>query len=264
MKPLLPFRLGSTSYVYPADILPNVRRLAPIVDDVELVLFEVDEGNNLPSASAVAELSGIAMDNNLSYTVHLPLDLRLAASDLRCRHDSIDKARRTIAATRGLEPWAYVVHLDGADLGDGADEDLLSSWRERAAESVWLVGAEAGDIRLLALENLESYHPKAFLPVAAELGASLCIDVGHFVKAGLKGTELLDSHLDRTRVVHLHGLQGGRDHKGLDQLPDGLLSRVVERLLTHDYHGVVTIEVFSEDSFFPSRELLVAMAEEYA
>lgn len=264
MKPLLPFRLGSTSYVYPADILPNVRRLAPIVDDVELVLFEVDESSNLPSASTVAELCAIAMDNDLSYTVHLPLDLRLAASDSHCRHDSIDKARRTIAATRGIEPWAYVVHLDGAGLGDGADEDVLSSWREQAAASVLLVGAEAGDIHLLALENLESYHPQAFLPLAAELGASLCVDVGHYVKARLNGMELLDSHLDRTRVVHLHGFLDGRDHRSLEHLPDGLLSRVVDRLLTHDYRGVVTIEVFSEENFFPSRELLVAIAEAYA
>lgn len=35
-----PFRLGVPSYVYPADILPNVETLAPYVDDIELVLFE--------------------------------------------------------------------------------------------------------------------------------------------------------------------------------------------------------------------------------
>jgi len=45
-----PFRLGTTSYVIPADILANVRHLAGKVQDVELVLFEVDDGpNNLPS-----------------------------------------------------------------------------------------------------------------------------------------------------------------------------------------------------------------------
>ncbi len=37
------FRLGSTSYVYPDDILPNVRKLMSSVDDIELVLFEVDD-----------------------------------------------------------------------------------------------------------------------------------------------------------------------------------------------------------------------------
>ena len=45
------FRIGATSYIIPADILPNVEYLAPQVDDVELVLFETDEyGSNLPDA----------------------------------------------------------------------------------------------------------------------------------------------------------------------------------------------------------------------
>ena len=45
-----PFRLGTTSYIIPDDILPNARFLADKVDDIELVLFEVDDGpNNLPT-----------------------------------------------------------------------------------------------------------------------------------------------------------------------------------------------------------------------
>ncbi len=52
-----PFRLGTTSYIIPADILPNVRYLADKVQDVELVLFEVDDGqNNLPSAEVIDDL----------------------------------------------------------------------------------------------------------------------------------------------------------------------------------------------------------------
>ena len=44
--PALPFRLGTTSYIIPADILPNVRYLADKVDDIELVLFEADDYSN--------------------------------------------------------------------------------------------------------------------------------------------------------------------------------------------------------------------------
>ena len=45
------FRIGTTSYVIPDDILPNVEYLASRVDDVQLVLFETDEyGSNLPDA----------------------------------------------------------------------------------------------------------------------------------------------------------------------------------------------------------------------
>src|SRR5512139_1339394 len=52
-----PFRLGTTSYVIPADILPNARYLAGKVRDIELILFEVDDGpNNLPSPEVIEEL----------------------------------------------------------------------------------------------------------------------------------------------------------------------------------------------------------------
>ena len=58
------FRLGSTSYVYPDDILPNVGKLATVVDDIELVLFKADDyGTNptgtfsLPDASTITFLS---------------------------------------------------------------------------------------------------------------------------------------------------------------------------------------------------------------
>src|SRR5512139_2373484 len=96
-----PFRVGSTSYVYPADILPNVEKLAEAgdVDDVELVLFEVDDGpNNLPGPDVVRRLADIAAENGLTYTVHLPLDLRLAADGSE-QHASLVKAGRVIRAT---------------------------------------------------------------------------------------------------------------------------------------------------------------------
>ena len=44
----LPFRLGTTSYIIPDDILPNVRYLAGKVKDIELVLFDIDEYCNIP------------------------------------------------------------------------------------------------------------------------------------------------------------------------------------------------------------------------
>ena len=42
--PKYPFRLGTTSYIIPADILPNVIYLSDQVQDIELILFEVDDG----------------------------------------------------------------------------------------------------------------------------------------------------------------------------------------------------------------------------
>ena len=52
----LPFRLGTTSYIIPDDILPNVRYLAGKVKDIELVLFDIDEYCNIPDAEQLSEL----------------------------------------------------------------------------------------------------------------------------------------------------------------------------------------------------------------
>ena len=262
MKSRLPFRLGSTSYIYPADILPNVRRLAPLVDDVELVLFEVNEQSNLPSPEVVAELAVLADIHDLTYTVHLPLDLRLAACDDGWRHLSMDKARRVVQATRPLNPWAYVIHLDGAELQAGITSATLARWRDQAARSLEMIGQEAGDLHLLAVENLEHYDPQAFLPLLDRLPVSLCVDVGHSLKSGGDPLPYLQAHLERTRVVHVHGSRDGRDHRGLDLLPDGLLAQLLDLLLAAHYQEVLTVEVFTERHFSPGRELILTLMEE--
>jgi sugar phosphate isomerase/epimerase len=255
VKPRFPFRLGSTSYVYPADILPNVRRLAPLVDDVELVLFEVDDGqNNLPSPDVIGALGELAAEHDLTYTVHLPLDLRLASGD---SSPSLEKARRVIRCVRSLGPWAYVVHLDGSEIVPDASSAVLTRWRDQAARSLELLGQEVGDLRLLAVENLESYAPEAFLPLLDRLPFSLCLDVGHFLKSGSDPLPYLQAYLERTRVVHLHGCRDGRDHRGLDLLPGGLLADLLDLLLSSGYRGVLTLEVFTQRHFFPGRELIL-------
>ena len=262
MKHRLPFRLGSTSYVIPADIVPNVRHLARSVDDVELVLFEVCDESNMPSASDVAELNALASAHDLTYTVHLPLDLRLAADDDELqRHPSLEKACRVIQATLPLDPWSYVVHLDGTEIAPVGTSEGLARWQEQARRSLEIIGQELGDPALIAAENLENYDPAAFLPLLEQLPISLCVDVGHLLKNQQDPLPFLQSHLDRTRVIHLHGVCDGRDHLGLEHLPDGLLGGLLDMLVVADYRGVLTLEVFTEDHFSPGRDLVLGLLE---
>jgi sugar phosphate isomerase/epimerase len=262
VKPCLPFRLGSTSYVYPADILPNVRRLAPLVDDVELVLFEVDDQSNLPSPDVVKALGRLAEAHDLTFTVHLPLDLRLASDDA-WRHPSMEKACRVIRSTRPLRPWAYVVHLDGTEIENGRSVSpaKLAQWRDRAARSLEMIAQEAGTPHLLAVENLENYHPDAFLPLLDRLPISLCADVGHFLKVEEPPLPYLRTHGERVRVIHLHGSRDGRDHRGLDLIPDDLLAGLRDWLLTACYRGVLTLEVFTKRHFFPGRARILSLMQ---
>lgn len=233
-------RLGTTSYIIPADILPNVEYLADRVDDIELVLFEVDsDGGNLPDAATIARLAELAAEHDLTYTVHLPLDLRLAA-DGSAASRSLDAARRVFEVAAPLDPYAWVLHLDGQDLDDAA------AWRRRARRSLELAGELCGGLERLAVENLERWDPAHFAPLLDELPVSRCVDVGHLWLEGHDPLPYLDAWLPRARVVHVHGI-GERDHQSLALLPPERLRPVVERLAAFD--GVVTLEVFGQDDF---------------
>jgi sugar phosphate isomerase/epimerase len=133
----LPFRLGTTSYIIPDEILPNVRYLAGQVRDIELLLFEMDDGqNNLPDEDTISELHRIAADHDMSFTVHLPLDLDLGAEGVD-RSKTLRKAQRAIETINHLDPWAYVLHLDGIELrqnlqriGTAQSPSAVSGWLE--------------------------------------------------------------------------------------------------------------------------------------
>jgi hypothetical protein len=110
------FRLGTTSYIVPDDLVANARHLSGKVHDMQLVLFDLDDGqSNFPDLSTVKALAEISRTSGLTYTVHLPLDVRLGPNGEE-GHVSLVKARKVIAIVRALEPSAYVLHLDGREL----------------------------------------------------------------------------------------------------------------------------------------------------
>ncbi|MCC7447055.1 MAG: sugar phosphate isomerase/epimerase [Anaerolineae bacterium] len=244
-----PFRVGSTSYVYPADILPNVERLAAQgdVDDIELILFEVDDGpNNLPDSRTVQALADLARANQLTYTVHLPLDLQLGAEG-SLQHASLVKAERVIQTTLPLDPFAFVFHLDGAGVGE-------PGWTARALRALDAVIGWVGQPERLAVENLELYNPAYLDDILAALPISRTTDIGHLWKMGRDPLDVLDNWLPRTRVIHIHGM-AERDHKSLALTPPEQLDPVMDKLM--GYTGVVTLEVFETADFFDSRAALL-------
>ncbi len=253
----LPFRLGTTSYIIPADIIPNLRYLAGKIQDVELVLFEVDDGpNNLPTPAQVDEMNRMALEHSLTYTVHLPLDLRLA-EDGSLRHVSLEKARRVIECARPLNPWAYVLHLDGKAVRNHPSPEAYQRWLEQAETSLRQVGEWAGGLERLAVENLEGYPLDFYEPVFERVPVSRCVDVGHLWLDGHAPLPYLRRALPRARVIHIHGL-AERDHRSLAFAAPGQLRAVLEALIHARYDGVFTIEVFSEEDFLSSLQALEA------
>lgn len=242
------FRIGTTSYILPADILPNVEYLAPLVDDIELVLFETDEyGSNLPDPATTSRLGELASAHDLTYTVHLPLDLRLGEPGPEL-DVSLRKAHRVIKATQALNPYAYVLHLDGRPLQQSELTPAgLAAWQAASRAALETVAGWPDEPRLLSVENLEAWDPDAFAPVVEALPVSRTIDVGHFWLNNEDPLPHLSHWIDRTRVIHIHGI-AQRDHASLATIEPERLDPVVAFLLSH-FHGVVTLEVFSEADF---------------
>ena len=254
MKQKYPFRLGTTSYIIPDEILPNVRFLAGKVDDVELVLFEVDDGyNNLPDKKTIDELHAIGSTEDLSYTIHLPVDLDFMG-DAVVLEQSLSKAKRTIDKTLPLQPWAYVLHLEAKHLLGDENPELKQIWQDKALSFLEPLKAWIGRENFLAVENLEGYPLNFWDEVIALSEVRRCIDIGHLWIDGHNPLPYLAQRLNRTRVIHIHGIQE-RDHKSLRHLPMHSITQVFKQLQSQAYRGVVTIEVFDRDDFESSVEI---------
>ncbi len=246
-----PFRLGTTSYVIPADIKTNVEILAGKVDDVELLFFESHKVADLPDKETILFLQSVARRADLSYTVHLPLDCRLGHPDKEERERSLDKCRRITDRVGPLEPFAYVLHL-GNDRSEGHPVGDVPAWQDRLLEALQILLLEGVDPSRLCIENLD--YPFALAaPVVEALGLSVCLDVGHVIAGGYPLDDYLDSYLHRARVVHLHGVRDGRDHQTVSFLAREVLKQLYFRLSRdRSLQRVVTLEVFDEANLMDS------------
>jgi sugar phosphate isomerase/epimerase len=277
---------GTTSYVLPDDLLPNVQVLAPHVDDIELVLFEGEAGN-LPSRRDVSQLRRSSEEGTSGFTVHLPLDVGLGELEGRRRRQAQETCLRVVDLTLPLEPHAFVVHPElplafHPALGDEPTplDELPASiegfWQEALGESLERLAELAGPFPL-AVENLQ--YPYAWVwPLVQELDLGVVLDVGHLVKGGGRVEQHLLDFGERLTVVHLHGVLEGRDHQALtayapEELAELLRlfaqagsARPVARTSAAAETGgdaplVVTLEVFGWRPTLPSLEHLSGVLE---
>jgi sugar phosphate isomerase/epimerase len=235
-------RIGTTSYIYPADIETNVMSLAGKVRDVELLLFECDEdGRELPDHRTVEFLIQTGRRHEMTFTVHLPLDLALAGDS-----PSLDRAALAVAKTLSLAPVGFIAHLDGAK-GECLSR---SRWVYNSLRSLDFLSEKAGSAQAICVENLDDQPLEFVDSILSSTPVSCCFDVGHVWKCGLDPLPWLERWRDRIEVVHLHGI-GTRDHQSLSLVPAAQLDAVTGYLVSH-FDGVATIEVFSERDLMDS------------
>ncbi len=243
LKGTLPFRLGCTSFVFPDEYVANVAALADTVDDIELLAFECDGAVSLFNPDTLRELDEIRRATEITYTLHLPLDV-CPVSDI---DDERERYRRHIVQmiekSSILDPYAFILHLY-----NGAGECRLKhdEWSNRIRSLCCDVArAVRGSEHRIAVENV-AYPFEWNQQIVEEFGFSYCCDVGHLWSRGETFEQFAQRYLNRTRVVHLHGVVSGHDHRSLDSMPDTQPTSMVLDRLASEFRGVVTLELFCE------------------
>ncbi len=252
-KHKFPFRLGTTSYIFPDEIIPNVRVLSKLIDDIELVLFESESAGNTPTGRDILELRRIGDIYGCGYTVHLPIDLKACSTDDNEHNKYIETACRTIQLTSGLMPRAWIVHLEG--ISSKAEESDIGSWRRRAKKTICELAYAAKSPDLLAIENL-SYPALWNMDHVIRCNVRCCLDIGHIWNNEKDMWErICRKLLPSTSVIHLHGVNDGCDHLSLRKTDRNLLESFIRLLAKIRFTGIVTLEVFDQTDFYQSKEI---------
>jgi sugar phosphate isomerase/epimerase len=93
--------------------------------------------------------------------------------------------------------------------------------------------------------------------IVSDYGLSVCVDIGHLLLCGHAPEDYLDRYLPQTRVLHLHGIEDGHDHRSLAFLPAGLLTTMMDQLESGSKNSrVLTMEIFDERAFNQSLDIL--------
>jgi sugar phosphate isomerase/epimerase len=254
-----PLRIGTTSYIKPADIIPNVQYLGPQVDDIELVLFESEEASNLPDDHTIDELVRLARTHQLSYTVHFPLDIYPGSRDEQTRGAAVSMLKRIVTLTEPLDPFGYVLHLTPDSYGPVPSDDV-PAWIEALDQSLHeILDSTAIDPTLICAETL-SYPFELVHPLVEKHDLSVTLDIGHIWLMDFDSEAAMDLLLERTRIYHLHGVSEGKDHLGLDEGDGPVIERFLERVVCQGQRDqkerVLTLEVFGEREYEASRSIV--------
>lgn len=257
------FRIGATSFVYPASWLANVEQLAARVQDVELLFFDPFGPAGLPAAAEFSALRAYRA-RGLSYSVHTPLTASLASEDESRRCEGVSEVLRILEFCRPLEPSTYVLHVYHGDSEGGPRPSDPQAFRARASRSLEAIIDSGVPAAQLCVEYLD-YDLDLLLPVIEALGLSVALDVGHLLRDGRDWREILRRYLPRTKLVQWHGTEpGGRDHKSLAHVPRETASALIAALLGADYRGVLTLEVFNPADFEESLAIVKRLLAEQA
>ena len=241
-KGIFPFKLCTTSFIYPDHYIPNVQLLGPYLDEIELLMFESRGADALPPPAVIAELQRLGAELDLSYNVHLPTDISIGDRSAARRQSAVETLTRIVKLVRPLDPTALVLHVPFDE--NSYDDAIVADWRDRVQQNLMKLTAAVEKPEIIAIETLD-YPLELIGDIVLELGLTICLDLGHLMVYEYDLLQVFDKYGANTSVLHLHGVENSRDHLALDSLSDACAASVMQVLKR--FGGVVSLEVFSFD-----------------
>ena len=251
-KGFFPFKLATTSYIYPDHLIPNVARLAPFFDEIELVLFESEGQENYPDEIELRSLMNLRLKGQVGFNVHFPIDIFLGDKDEGVRLRGMSIVKKVIERTLSLKPSLYTLHFDLRN-SDGSPETDIEAWRSRTLQSAEEMTKWGIEPKRISIETL-SYPFDWVEDIVKRFEFSVCLDIGHMLIHGLDIEGYLSKYLPQTSIVHLHGIENGVDHLGIDRLNGKMVDLILSKL--RSFTGILSVEVFSFDDLKNSLEVL--------
>jgi sugar phosphate isomerase/epimerase len=249
-KRAFPFKIATTSFIYPDHYVQNVMMLAPYLDEIELIFFE-STPNSLPSNDDISALLSLANEYDLSYNVHLPLNISPGAQDPSLRQFAIETVKQIIDLTAPLSPSTHTIHLpyEGIDY----ENESIERWQEYIRDNLEKLQEAGISGKMISVETL-NYPIEWVEDILMDFNLSVCMDMGHLIIYGFDMKDVFNRYHNKTSIIHLHGANDGRDHQALELLSKSDFRTILEILKR--FKGVVSIEVFSYDHLITSLNLL--------
>jgi len=251
-KPDVSFKIGTTTFIYPADWVANARALGRSFDELELLLFESSRADSFPTTADVRILADLAADLDFTWNVHLPIDIDPGHSERSVRQQAADTILSVLELTAPLAPTTHTLHLTG--ISGQPDDATIEAWQARVSETLHMIIKGGISGKRLSVENIPDYPLELALPVIEACNLEICLDVGHLLMREADVATAFDLFRERIKLVHLHGVAAGRDHQSLANLPPKTLSDLGGRL--KDFTGTVCLEVFSREHLLASLAFL--------
>ena len=250
-KGIYPFKIGTTSFIYPDHYIPNVKMLGPYLDEIELLLFESRGTDALPSKSVITKLSRLAEDFDLTYNVHLPTDISISDQDPKHQIHAVDTMIRVMELVYPLCPSSLTLHLPYIDRS--FEEYNIKIWQNRVHSNLEKILSASVSKDKIAIETLD-YSFELVDDIIVDLDLKICLDLGHLMVHGHDIEKIFKKYADRTPIIHLHGVENDRDHLTLERLPIELIEPVLRIL--RGFTGVVSLEIFSFKNLNSSMKFL--------